>query len=75
MKTVVSTCLAAMRAVSLAHAADKPISFEDYRGQKIELAAPPERLATIIRAAPFIYYLPIVRPMTWWRSTRIRLPV
>ena len=56
MRRGVFTGLAAILAVSAAYAADKPISFEDHRGQKIELAAPPERLATIIRAAPFIYY-------------------
>lgn len=32
------------------------VSFEDHNGKKIELDGPPERIATIVRAAPFIYY-------------------
>ncbi|MCG6903727.1 MAG: ABC transporter substrate-binding protein [Rhodobacter sp.] len=30
-------------------------SFQDHRGQQIELDAPPERLVTIVRSAPIIY--------------------
>lgn len=49
--------LTSLLAISAATAQDaKAISFQDHRGVTIELEAPPERLATIVRAAPFIYY-------------------
>ena len=58
MKRILTTGLGATLAAMLAAstAAAEPITFKDHRDQTIELAAPPERLATIIRAAPFIYY-------------------
>jgi iron complex transport system substrate-binding protein len=56
MKRVLLTGMAALLSISFAQAQDKSISFQDHRGQTIELEGPPERLATIIRAAPFIYY-------------------
>ena len=57
MKRTILAFLASTILVASASAEDKkPISFKDHRDKTIELDGPPERLATIVRAAPFIYY-------------------
>jgi iron complex transport system substrate-binding protein len=56
-QTLLAAFLASTALFGTAAAQDKAmISFQDHRGQTIELAGPPERLAMIVRAAPFIYY-------------------
>ena len=57
MKRTILAFLASTTLIAAANAQDtKTISFKDHRDKTIELAGPPERLAMIVRAAPFIYY-------------------
>jgi iron complex transport system substrate-binding protein len=57
MRTLALAALATLTLIGAAKAQEtKAVQFEDHRGVQISLDAPPQRIATIVRAAPIIYY-------------------
>lgn len=53
VKAMVAACALALAASGTAQA---EVKFLDHRGKLIELKTPPERLVTMIRSAPILYY-------------------